>query len=1107
MKTRKGALVALLLLATCTQESLDTSSPPESPKQPKLALGKIPASEVAVWQKVGSSTVPDGRYLQAAAFDSARKVVVMFGGINLDPTTGATAANQETWEWNPASGKWTNRTGTGTMPSARSGAAMVYDSKRAKMILFGGRAGSGYNYEDTWEWDPGAGTWTDLTNAGSHPSARSQHGMVYEASTGKVLLFGGGRSDPGSYDGTGVTVSLGDTWELDPTTHAWTALTPAATPSSRFDMGLVWDGSRNKAVLFGGMQQESSGVTGVAKQDTWEWDPSAATWTERTTAGTKPTPRYAHSMAFDGNRGKVLVFGGFDMSTGGSLNDLWEWDPTTAAWSERMTGTETGVPSDRRYASMLSNDATGKLYLIAGASANTDPYGKGGTGGIIIIGPIPVYYGTTGTREVWELDPTTPAFTDRTAVLDVPAARSGHAMAFYPPLAKVFVFGGMDQMTGRYFNDFWSWDGTTWSQVTGSETPPPARTSAALAYDPARKSLILYGGSSNNGYASDTWEWSPSRGWTQLTPATNPGALSGHGMVTDTARSKILLFGGLSMGSRSADAGPPIYYLPPSMPSDVWEWDGATISWTNRTLTTSGSVPSGRQAPSLAYDEGQGKLFLAEGSDRGYTMGTYWEWDPTSAGWAMRNTGDTSANGSALLATYDSIRRREVLVAQTYDYSVGSSQDQTWEIDARNTTLYARSPNPSPGARYNSAMTFDSGRGVVVLFSGQTTSGGVVNDTWEYKVTGLGNGEGCTSAQASACASGYCVEGVCCASAACSGPCKSCNVTGSEGTCVPAKAGTEVPGSCANGQACDGNGACMASNGQACASSATCASGACVDGVCCESPCTGTCMSCSQAGSEGKCRPYPAGSDPQNECGKGTGLCKSTCNGVDGCGFPQSNVSCGTCMYCDGAGTCYSDPYCGSYGGKPIPPPFGTGGVRPYPTGGTGGSPYSSGGSSYPSSSGGAGGITIPRTGTGGFVATGGSAIGRGGSIPPVGGFAGAGNTSTGRGGTIAVAGSFGYGGSGGSGGGVSRGGSFGYGGTLLGSGGTSGSGGKRDAGASGGKSNGTATQAVDLNTHLHAGCGCALGTASPKPTLTSSLLALVLGLLWTRSRRRKHGQ
>ena len=281
MKPLNGGIAALLVLATCNGAEQEPSSANiESSSQ---ALGQPPASEVATWKKVGGSTLPDGRYLQAVTFDETRKVAVMFGGLTYSLSTGMASASQETWEWSPATGDWTNRTATGTRPAVRSGSAMVFDSQRNKITLFGGRAGSGFNYQDTWEWDPSGGTWTDVTSSGGHPSGRSQHAMVYEKSTGKILLFGGGRSDSTSSDGTGISVSFGDTWEWDPGTHAWAQRQPTASPPARHDFGLIWDSSRNKAVLFGGMEKDTAGIDGTPMQDTWEWDPTAGTWTERTT--------------------------------------------------------------------------------------------------------------------------------------------------------------------------------------------------------------------------------------------------------------------------------------------------------------------------------------------------------------------------------------------------------------------------------------------------------------------------------------------------------------------------------------------------------------------------------------------------------------------------------------------------------------------------------------------------------------------------------------------------------------------------------------------------------------------------------------------------------
>src|SRR2546426_4500352 len=60
---------------------------------------------------------------------------------------------------------WTNENPSAA-PSAREGAAMVYDSTHDLVVLFGGYDAAtppdGY-YKDTWEYDPGLNTWTQTS--------------------------------------------------------------------------------------------------------------------------------------------------------------------------------------------------------------------------------------------------------------------------------------------------------------------------------------------------------------------------------------------------------------------------------------------------------------------------------------------------------------------------------------------------------------------------------------------------------------------------------------------------------------------------------------------------------------------------------------------------------------------------------------------------------------------------------------------------------------------------------------------------------------------------------------------------------------------------------
>jgi hypothetical protein len=99
------------------------------------------------------------------------------------------------------------------------------------------------------------------------------------------------------------------------------------------------------------------------------------------------------------------------------------------------------------------------------------------------------------------------------------------------------------------------------------------------------------------------------------------------------------------------------------------------------------------------------------------------------------------------------------------------------------------------------------------------------------------------------CASGFCADGVCCASA-CIGPCRSCNQPGSDGVCQPYALGSDPERECSD-TTCNGAGACGApppptnkTNGSVCQAGGECASGFCTDGVCCPEACTAACLSC-----------------------------------------------------------------------------------------------------------------------------------------------------------------------------------------------------------------------------------------------------------------------
>ncbi|HEY2744360.1 MAG TPA: DUF11 domain-containing protein, partial [Polyangia bacterium] len=154
-------------------------------------------------------------------------------------------------------------------------------------------------------------------------------------------------------------------------------------------------------------------------------------------------------------------------------------------------------------------------------------------------------------------------------------------------------------------------------------------------------------------------------------------------------------------------------------------------------------------------------------------------------------------------------------------------------------------------------------------------------------------------ADGTACPSGSaCVTGTTCTSGVCGGgsgtvcpppsaPCtlSTCDTTNGCGTAF-AIDGTDPNGDCASVgscmNACNGAGACQRNcqvGGGTCGSdNSVCSTGNCVDGVCCDTTCSGTCMACNVSGHGGMCSPVPDGTDPSGECGAG-----QVCDGSGGC--------------------------------------------------------------------------------------------------------------------------------------------------------------------------------------------------------------------------------
>lgn len=139
-------------------------------------------------------------------------------------------------------------------------------------------------------------------------------------------------------------------------------------------------------------------------------------------------------------------------------------------------------------------------------------------------------------------------------------------------------------------------------------------------------------------------------------------------------------------------------------------------------------------------------------------------------------------------------------------------------------------------------------------------------------------------------------------------------------------------GQCSSGNFCNGSSCGKKALGTMCGSAAECQNGMdgsshCVDGVCCDTACNGTCQYCALSASKGTCSLVPAGADPRGVCppGPNTICAPGGCTGTTmACRIAAQNTPCaGGCSSnipsnttCNATGSCNqtsTGSACGAY--------------------------------------------------------------------------------------------------------------------------------------------------------------------------------------------------
>ena len=635
----------------------------------------------------------------------------------------ATLSAQTTWS------RFDERTSTAMAPRGTS------------VVLFGGvDPQSNRLLGDTQEYSNGG--WIDTPTV-NQPVARSGHAMAGSVGGAATVLFGG-------ITQTGVVAT---TWTFNG--NNWSQIVAAVEPSPRQGHAMA---QTTNASFWGGRAILVGGFDGSSRNDVWEWDHVTSQWAHATPAGTAPSPRQGHAMAFDPNgdapNGQVLVYGGSGFQT-----DTWALRST--GWVQLGSG-----PTARKNSAMAYHPNSGKIVLFGGEDVlgvrlgdtwtfnngvwtpepmlGTPPPARSGhamsvdpqTLDVIVLGgssangqPI------TGTYR-WNGGSWLPMF--------LTTERTGAAMVYRQADRKHLMFGGRNAISSADLGDTWELSGSTWAPRS-PVTSPSARADAALVHDPVRNRTVLYGGRTGGNCGTelgDTWEWNGSN-WVARNPTLSPGVAGGVQGVWDSARSLVWLLRGQDMWSYGGNSWAASTSLlsrtaegtvdtlrgrvvmfggrgAGGLLDETWEWDGAAWQRANPVVR-----PSAREHHAMQFDPIRQEVLLVGG-----TTGSNETWAWNGQTWTQRASLSSSRYGAA--SSFDSVRGRVVLLGG--DGSGNFNQTvYEWNGSAWN------SPGASlPLHHFGAAACFDVARGVTVVFGGSSGSTGTpVGTTWEWNGTAM----------------------------------------------------------------------------------------------------------------------------------------------------------------------------------------------------------------------------------------------------------------------------------------------------------------------------------------------------------------------------------
>jgi N-acetylneuraminic acid mutarotase len=384
-------------------------------------------------------------------------------------------------------------------------------------------------------------------------------------------------------------------------------------------------------------------TTGATTAGLWTWESGSQAGNAVGVYGTQGTAAAANvpgaregAVSWTDGAGNLWLLGGTGTdsagTSGGKLNDLWRYTPSTDLWT-----------------------------WIGGSNI-------AGANGV---------YGTQGIA----------------AAGNVPGARDS-AMSWTDAAGNLWLFGGTPGFP-QNFNDLWRYSLSTnlWTWMSGAQTfnangvygtegaaaagnVPGARTTAVTWTDKAGN-LWLFGGTGfdsigGNGDLNDLWRYNPITNlWTWMSgsntvaangvygtqgtavPGNVPGARAMAVSWTDSA-GDLWLFGGFGNGPASSPAVGPLNDLWRYSPStNLWTWMSGTATvgaagvFGTKGIAALGNMPGARDS-AISWIDSAGNLWLFSGND---SLNDLWQYNPNTNLWAWMSGSNTIVGAVAVYGT------------------------------------------------------------------------------------------------------------------------------------------------------------------------------------------------------------------------------------------------------------------------------------------------------------------------------------------------------------------------------------------------------------------------------------------------------------------------